>query len=109
MSPELKQHIDLQFEELLKQVERLFPDDKPARRQCINDTIDSMIRDYNYVMMCTDLTEEEVDDLVSEYTVYITNLACADTFQEYTTIKNNLENETQHFKREGRIKNSRRY
>lgn len=100
MSPELKQYINLQFEELLKQVQKLFPDDKPDRRQCINDTIDSMIRDYNYEMMRTDLTQKEIKKLVNEYIVYITNLACASTFEEYKNIKNNLENEKQQFRRE---------
>lgn len=106
MSPELQQRLDQQYEELVKQVEELFPDDKPARRQCINDTIDSMVREYDYEMMRTDLTEEELDDLVREYNDYLCNLAAKDTHVEYQSFKTKLLSDEQYRKR---ISNSSRY
>lgn len=106
MSPELQKSLDLQYEELVKQVEELFPDDKPARRQYINVIIDSMVREYDYEMMRTDLTEEEVDDLVKEYNHYLCNLACTDTYVEYQSFKTKLLSDEQY---KTRLSNSGRY
>lgn len=106
MSPELQKSLDLQYEELVKQAEELFPDDKPARRQYINVTIDFMVRDYDYEMMRTDLSEEELDDLVREYNDYLCNLAAKDTHVEYHSFKTKLLSDEQYRKR---ISNSSRY
>lgn len=106
MTPELQKSLDQQYEELVKQVEELFPDDKPARRQYINVIIDSMVREYDYEMMRTDLTEEEVDDLVQEYKDYVCNLAVKDTYVEYQSFKTKLLTDEQY--RKG-ISNSSRY
>jgi len=41
-------------------------------------------------MMRTDLTEEEVDNVVREYKDYLCNLACTDTYVEYHKLKTKL-------------------
>ena len=44
-----------------------FPKDKPARRQFINDYADSLIRNYNYVVMKMEFDEKNIPQDLPEY------------------------------------------
>jgi hypothetical protein len=89
MSPELQQRIEAEYEEVLRYALKTFGDDKPARRQCINDSVDVLIRNYDYEMMRTDLPQREIVGLVCEYKAYLIRLACGDTFEDFNKNKRN--------------------
>lgn len=67
------QHV---MDDVVIEAKLLYPDDKPAQRQYINDTLDSYLRDYRYQKMREIENEEELEmDFLEEQRI-ASEIAC---------------------------------
>ena len=78
---DLEETFEVYMSEALIRAWSLYPDDKPARREFINNYADSLIRDYRYTMMREELTE----DIFSQST--------SEDLEDYKFLKEVYENE----------------
>lgn len=64
------------MDDVVIEAKLLYPDDKPAQRQYINDTLDSYLRDYRYQKMKEIEDEEELDDICWDEQDLASEIAC---------------------------------